>query len=271
MIFDSNSAWQQASASIRNNREVLFALAGVFYLLPILAFSLLFPQPTPPAGAGEEAMMQFAAQYYAQTMPVAIPIALVEAAGTLALLTLMTDRSRPTVGQAIRIGFVTMPIYIAAQLLLGFGLGIAGLVVLGVLGLSGSTAVVTAGTLAVIMAGAYVWVRTSLSAPIVAVEQVRSPWRALKRSWQLTRGNGLRVLVFYALILLVFAILLSILLALLGIVLALVMPAKPAALLAAVVSAGLQSVMALTFVAAMAATHAQLAGEPLDRLGATFD
>jgi len=263
MMFDSNLAWQRASATIRTNREVLFALAGVFFLLPTLAFSLLFPQPTPPAGADEAAMIQFAAAWYAQTMPVAIPIALVEAAGTLAMLTLMTDLSRPTVGQAIRAGFITsaaMPVYIAGQLLLGFAFGIAALVVAGALGLSGSQVLTTAGLIALVAGGAYVWVRTSLSAPVVAVERVLNPVRALRRSWALTRGQGMKLLVFYALILLVFAILLSIILALTGIVLALVMPAKPAALTAAVISAGLQSVMALTFIAALAAAHGQLAG-----------
>ena len=81
----------------------------------------------------------------------------------------------------------------------------------------------------------------------------------------------MRVLVFYALIFLVFLILLSVVMTLLGIVLALLMPAKPAMIVAAVVSAALQSTMGLTFVSALAATHAQLAGEPANLLGATFD
>jgi len=271
MIFDSNLAWQQAAAAIRSNREVLFALAGVFFLLPILAFALIFPQPSPPAGADEAAMMALAVQYYGQTLPFALPMALVEAAGTMAMLMLMTDRTRPTVGQAIRLGFMLMPVYIGAQLLLGFGVGMGGLVVLGLLGLTGAKAVVTAGVLALFAFGAYVWVRTSLSAPVVAVERMRNPWRALTRSWALTRGNGLRVVVFYALILLVFAILFSIVMALVGIVLAVLLPVKPATLLAAVISAALQSTMGLAFVAALAATHAQLAGEPAEGIGHTFD
>ena len=271
MTFDSNNAWQRAATTIRSNREVLFALSGVFYLLPILAFSLLFPQPNPPAGADEQAMVQYAAQYYSQTMPVAIPFAIVQAAGTLALLTLMTDRARPTVGQAIRLGFVAMPFYIASQLLFGFAFGLVALVILGVLGLAGSKAVVTAGFLLVIALGVYIWVRTSLAAPVVAVEQVRNPWRALMRSWNLTRGVGMRVLVFYALIVLVFLILLSIVMSLIGIILALLLPAKPAMILAAVVSAALQSTMGLTFVAAIAATHAQLSGGDAEGAGAAFE
>lgn len=271
MKFDSNLAWQQATAAIRANREVLFALAGVFYLLPILAFSLLFPQPDPPAGADQQAMMAFATRYYAETLPVALPLGLVQAAGTLGLLTLLTDRTRPTVGEAIRLGFVALLPYLGSQILFGFGAGSLALLALTILGLTGSKALVSAGFAAMVVIGIYLWARISLSAPVIAVEQVRGPVRALLRSWALTRGNGGRVLVFYALILLVFVILLTVVMALIGIVLALAMPAKPAAIVAAVISATLEAGMGLTFVAALAATHAQLAGDPADRLGRTFD
>lgn len=269
--FDANQAWLHAAARIRANREVLFALAGVFYLLPILAFSLLFPQPEPPAGADQQTMMAFAAKYYADTMPVALPLGLVQAAGTLAMLTLMTDRTRPTVGEAIRLGFVALLPYLGSQILFGFAAGVVGLIVLTMLGLTGSAALVTTGLAVVIVLGIYAWVRTSLAAPVVAVEQVRSPVASLRRSWALTRGNGGRVLVFYALILLVFAIVLTLVMALLGIVFALLLPANAARILAAVVSATIEAGMGLTFVAALAATHAQLAGEPEERLGDTFD
>ncbi|MBC2667051.1 hypothetical protein H7F51_16150 [Novosphingobium flavum] len=271
MIFDSNQAWQQATAAIRANREVLFALSGVFYLLPILAFSLLFPQPSPPAGADQQAMLAFAADYYAQTMPVSLPMALVQAAGTLGLLTLMTDRSRPTVGEAIRLGFVALLPYLGSQILFGFAAGGAALAVLTVLGLTGSQVLVSAGLAAMIVAGIYLWVRTSLAAPVIAVEQMRSPLRALRRSWALTRGNGGRVLVFYALIVLTLGLVMAIVMGLVGIVLALVMPAHAARIVAAVISAALEAGMGLTFVAALAATHAQLAGPGEDRLSATFD
>jgi hypothetical protein len=271
MKFDSNRAWQQATAAIRANREVLFALAGVFYLLPMLAFSLLFPQPEPPPGADEQAMMAFATKYYAETMPVAFPLGLVQAAGTLGLLTLLTDRSRPTVGMAIRLGFACLLPYIVSQLLFGFAAGGIAIAFLGVLGLTGSSVLTSAGLAATIVGGIYLLARFSLTAPVIAVEQVRNPVRALQRSWALTRGNAGRVIVFFLLILLVFAILLTIVMSLVGIVLALIMPEHPARILAAVVSSSLEAGMGLTFIAALAATHAQLSGQPTDQLGETFD
>jgi len=259
--FDSNRAWQQASATLRANREVLFALAGVFFLLPSLFAALMFPQPNPPAGTDMNSAMATMMDYSVRTLPVFLPIALFEAGGTLAMLTLMTDRSRPTVGQAIRLGFIALIPYIAAQLLLGLAAGIGAIVLLSVLGLGGAV-VATAGLLLLVVLGAWIWVRASLSAPVIAVEGQRSPIAALRRSWQLTRGNGWRVLVFYALLLMVFAILLSIVTALVGTVFALVLSNKAATLASAVVGSALEAGGALVFVAALAATHAQLAGNP---------
>ena len=51
MRFDSNQAWKDAASAVSANRDVLLALAGVFFVLPSFAFTLLYPQPEPPAGA----------------------------------------------------------------------------------------------------------------------------------------------------------------------------------------------------------------------------
>lgn len=269
--FDSNRAWQQAITAIRANREVLLALAGVFFLLPNLAFSLLFPQPTPPAGADQQAMMAFAMDYYSRALPFVLPVLLLQAAGTLGMLTLLTDRSRPTVGQAIRIGFGTVLPYFASQILLGFGLGLAAMPVIIVFSLAGSKGLATIGIAAAIALWAYGWIRAALAAPVMAVEGLRNPVRALTRSWQLTKGNAGRILLFLLLIAIAYSIILVIVMALAGTVLALLLPAHVAALVAAVISTTLGAVMVLTLVAALGATHAQLAADPADRIGTTFD
>jgi len=266
MKFDSNRAWQKATAAIRANREVIFALAGVFFLLPSLAFSLFFPQPDPPAGADEAAMMAFASAYYAKALPAMIPLAILQAAGMLALLTLLTDSSRPTVGRAIRIGFAALLPFVGAQILAGMGLVLALVIVSVVTALTGVKAMAAAGMLMILCLAVYVWIRISLTGPVIAVEGLRNPVAALRRSWALTKGQTLRIFLFYFLIVLVFTIILSLVLALSGILLALVLPQNLAMIAAAVISASLGSGMMLTLVAALAATHAQLA-EPAGRDG----
>ena len=118
MKFDSNLAWRQASATVSANRDVLLALAGVFFLLPRLVLSLFMPEPQSRPNMTPAEMMEMLQNFYLQIAPYAIPMMLFQAVGTLAMLTLFTDRSRPTVGQAIRQGARGLFPYLAAQFLL---------------------------------------------------------------------------------------------------------------------------------------------------------
>ena len=256
--FDSNRAWQQATAALRANRELLLALAGVFFMLPSLAFSLLYPQPVPPAGADQQAMMAMALDYYSRSLPFMLPVLLLQAAGTLGMLTLLTDRSRPTVGQAIRTGARSVLPYLASQLLLGFTLGMIALPIVTAFSLAGGRGLAVLGLAAAVLAWLYGWIRTVLAAPVMAVEGIRNPIAALSRSWHLTAGNVLRIFAFLALIGVAFTVVLMIATALAGVLLSLLLPAAYAALGVLVLSAALGALMLLTLVAALAATHAQL-------------
>lgn len=262
--FDSNRAWQQATAALTANREVLLALAGVFFLLPNLAFSLLFPSPTPPAGADQQAMMAFAMAYYARVLPFMLPVLAMQAGGTLGMLTLLTDRSRPTVGEAIATGFRAVLPYLAAQILLGFVLGLAALPILIVFSLAGTKVVATLGVAVTGIVWIYGWVRTALAAPVMAVEGIRNPVAALTRSWHLTRGQTPRIFAFLLLIGVAFTVVTMVVTALAGMALGLLLPAQYAALGTVVISSTLGALFVLLLVAALAATHVQLAGPAAD-------
>lgn len=261
MKFDSNLAWKQASEAVAANREVLFALAGVFVLLPNLAFSLLFPQPEPPAGLPPEQTFEFLSAYYAPALPWLLAVIALQAIGSLALMTLFTDRSRPTVGQAIRLGIAYLPTYIAAHLLLGMGLGLGGGLLLSVAGVTGSRTVI--GLAFVLLAAVFgaVVVRTSLTTPAIAVEGLRNPIAALRRSWHLTQGNGLRLLSFYMLVAVAFIIVMLVIMLAIGALLALLLgTGGTAKAIAAFVSTALSTVVTVYFVGIIASVHRQLAG-----------
>src|SRR5512139_3506758 len=130
MKFDGNAAWKQACAAISANREVVLALAGVFFLLPSLAFSLFMPQPEPRAGLDEKELLALMQSYYVSAWPWLTGVLIVQGIGTLAVLTLFTDRSRPTVGAAIRLGVAGIVPMIVAQVILALALGFMGGVVL---------------------------------------------------------------------------------------------------------------------------------------------
>jgi hypothetical protein len=253
------------------NREVLLALAGVFFLLPSLAFALFFPQPEPTAGMSEQQLLDVTRNYYASAMPYMIPMALIQAAGTLALLTLFTDRSRPTVGEAIKLGLAGLVTYFVAQLLLGIGLGLIGGLLLALGAITGSKLVIALAVVVIVVAAAHIAIRTSLVAPIVAVERERNPVSALKRSWRLTQGNAARIFLFLLLVVLAFVVVVSIVMAIIGIVLALVAGAEIARVVAAVISSALGAVMTLYLVAILAAVHRQLAGPSPEAISAPFE
>lgn len=271
MTFDSNLAWKQASAAVSANRDVLLALSGVFFLVPSLAFSLFLPQPEPTAGMDEKAMLAMMSGYYTSAAPFIIPMVLIQAIGTLAMLTLFTDRTRPTVGEAIRRGAAGILPYIAAQLLLGLAVGIAGGTVLGIAGLTGQPLLVGVAVAAVLLAVVYAAIKTSLVAPLVAVEHMRNPVAALRRSWLLTRGNSTRLGLFYLLVIIAFVVIVSIVMALAGIVLALVAGAEAARIASAVLSAAFGAVMSIFMVAILASVHRQLAGPSADTISQTFE
>lgn len=261
MKFDSNSAWKEASAAISANRDVVFALAGVFYLLPSLAIALLFPSPEPVASMDQKALMAQASEYYASIMPVALPLLVFQAAGTLALLTLLTDRSRPTVREALGIGLRGVIAYCLAQLILGLGLGLVGGLLLTVGAATGVAVIAAISVVAVVILVAYAMIKTSLAAPVISVEGERNPLAALRRSWTLTRGNSVRIGLFYLLVGLAFIVITLVLTSLAGIVVALLASADASQIAGAVMSSAVNAVMVIYFVAIIAATHRQLVAD----------
>lgn len=259
MKFDSSRAWSQASQAVSANREVVLALAGVFFLLPQLMFSIFFPPPETGAGMNETQMMTMLRTYYLSVAPVLIPMALFQALGSLSLLCLLDSDRRPTVGGAIRDGLKGVVPYLLAQILTGMALALIALVVAGLLGVVGGVVGGVIGLAIVLLFAIVVGVRLSVAAPVIAVENVFNPVAALVRSWKLTKGNTARLLGFYALlaaamiVLLIFGNVLTIPITLLA-------PTEVARFVAAAVEAVLATVMAVYFVAVIAQVHRQLAG-----------
>ena len=271
MRFDSNLAWKDAVQAVSANREVLLALAGVFFMLPSLAISLLVPQPDPQPGLTPEQTLAMLRDFYGSAMPYMLVMSLIQAVGTLSVLTLFTDRARPTVGEAIRLGIGGVLSYLGAYLLIGLGFGLVGGLLIGGVAAAGVPVLAAVLGLGVLVAVIYVGVRMSLIAPVVAVDRVRNPVAALRRSWDLTRSNTGRILLFYVLLGLVFIVVMLVIMALIGVALALVAGAEGAKLGAAIVSSLLTGVITLYFIAVMAAIHRQLSGPSAETVSATFD
>ncbi|TCM17769.1 hypothetical protein EDF56_105112 [Novosphingobium sp. PhB165] len=269
MTFDSNRAWNEASRAVSANKEVVLAIAGVFFLLPQLAFTTFFPAPEMASGMTEQQVIDAAKTYYTSILPVMIPVFLCQALGTLSLLCLLDTDRRPTVGEAIGSGLKGLLPYLAAQILMGMGLTavlLAPAMLLAVGGTAGAVIGLALGFVLVIP----VAVRLSLTSPVIAVDGVFNPLHALTRSWQLTRGNTARIFGFYALLSLAMMALL-----ILGNVatlpIALLAPKAIAELAGAVIGSILATVMVLYFVAVIGQIHRQLSGGSAETLTSPFE
>lgn len=271
MKLDSNQAWKEASALVAANREVLLALAGVFIVLPSLAFALFYPQPEPTPGMAPAEMMKMMQAYYASALPLTIPLILIEGTGLLAIMALFTDRTRPTVREAIGQGVTALLPYLGALLLVGFGFGLVIGIVSALAAATGSKAFAGIVIIILVMFYLYTMFRMVLLAPVIVVERIRNPVEAMRRSWALSHGNVGRIALFLMLVIVAFLILMAIVLAVVGVILALTMGGTGAKTIAAMFSSALGAVLTVYLMAILAAIHRQLAGPSNETVIRTFE
>jgi hypothetical protein len=271
MKLETNQAWQQASEMVAANRQVLLAMAGVFFVLPSLAVAVFVQEPQMLPNMTPKAMMGLMGEYYLRLVPWIIPAFLASSLGTLALLSLITDPARPTVGEAIRSGVRGLLPYLGTQLLITLAFLLIGLLVGGLGAATGSAGLAVLLGLILLIAAIYVGTRLTLAAPVIVVDGQRNPVAALLRSWTLTQGNAGRILLFVVLLVVVFGIVMIVAMAVLGAVLALTLGGEPARIIAAVASSALGAAFTVFFTACIAAIHRQLTGGGSDNLRGTFD
>ncbi|WP_309621316.1 lipoyltransferase [Novosphingobium sp.] len=268
--FDSNRAWQRAVALIKANRDLLLALAGVFVVLPAFAVAILLPPPALAEGADLQAALATMGEYYRENAPALVASGLFHLAGTLAMLALFTDASRPTVGQAISTGFKRMPTVIFAQIILGAAVGSMLLVPMILGDAMKSPGLTVLGVSAGLGLGIWALVRLSLIAPVVMVEALANPAQALRRSWHVTEGNALRLLFFFGLVFIAFLVSTTVIEGLVHALVLLVAGSQAAMLVSTLVATSVQAAMTVCFTAIGAASYWQLTGEPGGETAQTF-
>ena len=198
--FDANAAWKSAVGVIRTNRAVLLVMAGLFFVLPQLAVDFILPEP--PAGLEGEAAGEAMVAIYARWWPLMLLGLVAQGAGLLAVIVLIAGRGRPDVRESIGAGLKALPTLIAAQLVVGAGVGLAMLLVLLPFAAIGGESVMGLSVIPVLALAMWVYSRTMLIAPVVAAGGMRNPFEAILASWSMTKGNASRLLVFFLLLLL---------------------------------------------------------------------
>lgn len=276
---DMGKAWTQATGLIGSNRDTISAIAGLFFFLPTLALALFAPDlVNPPAAAPDgadpqaafQAMMDQMTQAYVDNWPLFLAMTLAQFIGSMSLLALLTDRASPTVREALTTGFASLLPYLAAQLLAAMGVALLIGIPLGVAAAAGSpvAALLVGALLAVI--GLYVFVKFTLIAPVIAIDGIRNPIKALTRSWQLTKGNSFRIAAFLLLLFFTIGIISALVTGILGLVLS-ALGSDIAAIGLGIVNATVNTGIGVIFLVVIAAVHRQLAGHSPEGLAATFE
>ena len=265
MTFDMSEAWREATAMIKANREVLTIIAGIFFFLPSVGMGFALPDMN-AVFSDPAAMQAQVLAFYADWGWLIVLMLLVQVAGYLAMLALLRDRSRPTVGQAIGIGLKGLLPAIGAYLLFVLATIPVVLVLILVIALlavvAGETGSAIVGVVAALGLGVffiYAIVRLSLWAPVIAIDKVHNPLAVLRRSWRMTKGTTLSLFVFYMLLAVVYLVISLVLGMIMG-ALALVLGESVGLIVSSVLSGVIGAVAAMIYVAVLAAVHRQLSG-----------
>jgi membrane-anchored glycerophosphoryl diester phosphodiesterase (GDPDase) len=136
--------------------------------------------------------------------------------------------------------------------------------------MTGSSVLIVLIVLAAIVGFCYLFTKFSLLAPVIAIEGNLNPLAALKRSWQLTKGNSLRLFLFYALLLVAIIVVAIVFSMIVGLVLA-VVGGQVLVWGQGIVASALNAAWATLFLAILAGAHRQLAGTSTERLSETFE
>lgn len=277
---DMGRAWTQTTGLIGSNRDTITAIAGLFFFLPSMVAAIFVPQlsnPQPPAGpsgadpdTAMQALMAQMSAVYAENWPLLLAMLVVQFIGSMVLLALLTDRGNPTVGEALGTGIRSIPSYLAAQLLTGLGAGLAAGLPFGLIAAFAPPAVTLVAMLALIVLMIFIFVKTSLIAPVIAIEGERNPVNAIRRSWRLTKGNASRILLFLFLLMFTIGIIATLVSAVLGLVLSAI--GEPVTTIGLNLVSGLvNAVVTVIFLVVTAAIHRQLAGPSSETLAQTFE
>ncbi len=265
---DASAAWKSATAMVAANRDMLMAIAGVFFLLPGLIGAVFVPAPVIAASMSDAQKMDAMQAYFASSLPVLLLLSLVPMAGVLTMLVVMLDGSRPTVSEAIRRSLGALPSYFAAQLLIGLGILLALAFVVAALALLLPDRLAASIALAVAL---YPVMRTALVGPVMAGRGDRNPVAAIRESLRLTKSNTGRMLAFIGLAGFVFLVVYGLVMMFVGVVLVLTTDGEAQRLLGEAISGVLQAVAYTYFVAMLAAVYGQLAAPPQQQVNSAFE
>jgi hypothetical protein len=191
MTIDIRGVFLDAWAMWRRDRGVLLAIAGFFLFMPQLAGLLFVPDRPPLVAQGgatsapvdPQVQAQAIVDFFTQHAPLLIAINLATVFGVLVVLMIYLDSGRRDVGGVMLAALRRLPAYFLLTLIVESAAALGVLVVY------------------LIVPALYLVGRLLLAGPIFAAGTGVGPITAVARSFRMTRGRGLILAGFAALIL----------------------------------------------------------------------
>jgi hypothetical protein len=203
MKFSYSAVWEDTVRTLKAHSTLLIAVAGVFLFLPPLIANFVAPPP-------QEQTIAAMSSYYSDNFLILFLAQLVAFAGNLVLLTLVLDERHPTVAGSIRASFAMLPAYLLVTILSASML-FAG-AVLATLPLFLLNQVLPpilrgVGFLLLAIPLFHLMGRLVAVGPILVAEGRRNPFDVIKRSFDISKGNGWAVIGLILLVVLAFVVL----------------------------------------------------------------
>jgi hypothetical protein len=260
--FDMGAAWDDSMVLLKSHNALTATIAAVFLFLPTLALGWFGPVPIEPAtDATFDQMMMAMRESALQAAPYQVLVSVIAAVGGVGILRLWLSRTSTSVGDALVFALKMIPTMIAIQLILGFAIGLAAVLLI-MPGIAAGGGAIGALLLFIGVIGAialclYLWGRLAVVSPVLVDRTLFNPLTAIQESWRLTKDNGWRICLFLFLVTLV-VVIIALLLG--GVVAATVGTGDGVGrMLTGVVEGGVAAISGLVSAAIVAATYRQLA------------
>ena len=152
--------------------QLLVAIAGVFFLLPWLVLSFVVQ------------LLEAIAATIQPYLLLIIFFSIMIMIGQLAIWTLVMASDRPTVGETIKTAWLFLPFYFLIDILRNIIVGV--------------------GLLLFILPGIYLVCRLAPIGAIAIAEDIRNPFKAIQRSFEVTKSNALPIFAFLLIVVITF-------------------------------------------------------------------
>lgn len=211
MNFDMNAVWSRGIDLVRENFQLLAVIAAVFLLLPTLAIYLLIPdfQSFAEPGANPDVVAEKMGEILGPFIGIISITSLFQFAGYGAMIALMGDH-RPTVGEALGKGLMSVPSLIAVLILFALAYMLGAFIVLipfallaAAIGVPGFAIVAIVPVLVFIV---WLMARMSMTMPSLVLGNSLNPIKAITNSFKLTAPKQWSILLFWVMIIVAFMV-----------------------------------------------------------------